>query len=177
MEVARIALDAGASIINDISALRSDPEMVQLAAAAEVPLILMHMQGSPRTMQVEPHYTSLLSEVIAFLEERVQFACAGGVARERIMVDPGIGFGKTVDHNLSLIKHLDSLALLGRPLVLGTSRKSFIGGVLNREVTEREPGTWASVCAGIMKGAHILRVHEVSTCRQLSDMIDAILNA
>jgi dihydropteroate synthase len=176
-EVARAALDAGATMINDISGLRFDPQMVELAAAAKVPLVLMHMQGTPRTMQVEPHYGSLFSEIIAFLEERIQFACSGGVSRERIIVDPGIGFGKTVSHNLLLIKHLDALATLGLPILLGTSRKSFIGAVLDKEVTEREPGTWATVCASIIKGAHIIRVHEVATCRQMVDMIDAIMNA
>ena len=176
-EVARASLDAGATMINDISALRFDPQMVELAAAVKVPLVLMHMQGTPRSMQVEPRYGSLFSEIIAFLEERIQFACTGGVSRERIIVDPGIGFGKTVNHNLLLIKHLDALATLGLPILLGTSRKSFIGAVLDKEVNEREPGTWATVCAGIIKGAHILRVHEVATCRQLADMTDAIMNA
>ncbi len=176
-EVARAALDAGATMINDISGLRFDPQMVELAAAAKVPLVLMHMQGTPQTMQVEPHYDSLFSEIIAFMEERIKFACAGGISRERIIVDPGIGFGKTVNHNLLLIKHLDNLATLGLPILLGTSRKSFIGAVLDKEVTEREPGTWATVCAGIIKGAHIIRVHEVATCRQLADMTDAIMNA
>ncbi len=176
-EVARAALDAGAKIINDISALRFDPEMVKLAAAAEAPLILMHMQGSPRTMQVDPHYDSLFSEIIGFLEERIQFASAAGVVRERIIVDPGIGFGKTVSHNLQIIRHLDALAVLSQPILLGTSRKAFIGAVLDKEVTEREPGSWATVCAGIMNGAHIVRVHEVDTCRQMADMIDAIQNA
>jgi dihydropteroate synthase len=176
-EVARAAVEAGATMINDISALRFDPEMARVAAAAEVPLILMHMQGTPRTMQAMPHYNSLISEVICFLEERVQHACAGGIARNQIIVDPGIGFGKTVNHNLLLIKHLDSLAVLGRPILLGPSRKSFIGTVLDRKVTEREPGTWAAVCAVITRGAHIVRVHEVATCRELVDMTDAILNA
>lgn len=176
-QVAQAALDVGATIINDISGLRFDPLMVELAAAVEVPLILMHMQGSPRTMQVEPHYDSLLPEIIGFLEERIRFASAAGVARERIIVDPGIGFGKTADHNLQIIKHLDALTALGQPILLGTSRKSFIGAVLDKEVTEREPGTWATVCAGIIKGAHIVRVHEIATCRQLTDMIDAIVNA
>ena len=176
-QVARAALDAGATLINDISSLRLDAEMVDLVAAARVPLVLMHMQGSPQNMQIKPHYDSLFSEIIRFLEERIQFACSAGVSRERIIVDPGIGFGKNLNHNLLLIKHLDSLALLGQPILLGTSRKSFIGAVLDKEVTEREPGTWATVCAGIMKGAHILRVHEVSTCRQLADMTDAIMNA
>ena len=175
--IARAALDEGATMINDISCLRYDPEMVQLAAVSQVPLVLMHMQGSPRTMQLEPHYGSLLSEIIGFLEERIQFACEAGVSRARIIVDPGIGFGKTVHHNLLLVKHLDSLATLGQPILVGTSRKSFIGAVLDKEVTEREPGTWATVCAGIMKGAHIVRVHEVSTCRQIADMVDAIMNA
>jgi dihydropteroate synthase len=160
----------------------SDPlpleeELRRVIPAAKVPLVLMHMQGTPQNMQVEPHYDSLFSEIIAFMEERIKFACAGGVSRERIIVDPGIGFGKTVNHNLLLIKHLDNLATLGLPILLGTSRKSFIGAVLDKEVTEREPGTWATVCAGIIKGAHIIRVHEVATCRQLADMTDAIMNA
>ena len=176
-QVARAALDEGATIINDISGLRYDPELVKVAATSQVPLILMHMQGSPRTMQLEPHYGSLLSEIIGFLEERIQFACEAGVSRDQIIVDPGIGFGKAVHHNLLLVKHLDSLATLGRPILLGTSRKSFIGAVLDKEVTEREPGSWATVCAGIIKGAHIVRVHEVNTCRQIADMIDAIINA
>jgi len=176
-QVASAALDAGATMINDISGLRYDPELAQLAAKSQVPLVLMHMQGSPHTMQLEPNYGSLLSEIIGFLEERIQFACEAGVSRDQIIVDPGIGFGKTVHHNLLLLKHLDSLATLGRPILLGTSRKSFIGAVLDKEVTEREPGSWATVCAGIIKGAHIVRVHEVTTCRQIADMVDAIINA
>ena len=176
-QVARAALDAGATIINDISALRFDPKMVELAASAKVPVILMHMQGTPRIMQIEPQYDSLLSEIVGFLEERIQFASAAGVERKRIIVDPGFGFGKTVTHNLQLIKHLDVFAALCQPILLGTSRKSFIGAVLDKPVTEREPGTWATVCAGILNGAHIVRVHEVAICRQLVDMIDAIQNA
>jgi dihydropteroate synthase len=175
--VARAALDAGASLVNDISSLGFDPEMKAVVASSGAPLILMHMQGTPRNMQVKPHYDSLLSEVVRFLEERIWIACEAGVSRDQIMVDPGIGFGKTVTHNLLLIKHLDALAILGRPVLLGTSRKSFIGAVLNRPVTEREPGSWATVCAAILKGAHILRVHEVAVCRQVADMIDAIVNA
>jgi dihydropteroate synthase len=176
-EVARAALDAGATLINDISSLGFDPEMGRVAASSGAPLILMHMRGTPRTMQVKPHYDSLLSQVVRFLEERIQLACEAGVLRDQIIVDPGVGFGKSVTHNLLLIKHLDALALLGRPLLLGTSRKSFIGAVLDRPVTDREPGTWATVCAGILKGAHILRVHEVAVCRQMVDMVDAILSA
>jgi dihydropteroate synthase len=175
--VARAALDAGASLVNDISSLGFDPEMKAVVASSGAPLILMHMQGTPRNMQVKPHYDSLLSEVVRFLEERIWIACEAGVSRDQIMVDPGIGFGKTVTHNLLLIKHLDALTILGRPVLLGTSRKSFIGAVLNRPVTEREPGSWATVCAAILKGAHILRVHEVAVCRQVADMIDAIVNA
>ena len=175
--VARAALDAGASLVNDISSLGLDPDMKAVVASSGAPLILMHMQGTPRDMQVKPHYDSLLSEVVRFLEERIRIACEAGVSRDQIMVDPGIGFNKTVTHNLLLIKHLDALAILGRPVLLGTSRKSFIGAVLNRPVTEREPGSWATVCAAILRGAHILRVHEVAVCRQVADMIDAILNA
>jgi dihydropteroate synthase len=176
-EVARAALDAGATLINDISSLGFDPEMGRVAASSRAPLILMHMRGTPRTMQIKPHYDSLLSQVVRFLEERIQLACEAGVLRDQIIVDPGIGFGKSVTHNLLLIKHLDALAILGRPLLLGTSRKSFIGAVLDRPVTDREPGTWATVCAGVLKGAHILRVHEVAVCRQMVDMVDAILSA
>jgi dihydropteroate synthase len=176
-EVARAALDAGASLINDISSLGFDPGMGRVAASSGAPLILMHMQGTPRTMQVKPHYDSLLSEVVRFLEERIQLACEAGVSRDQVIVDPGIGFGKSLTHNLLLIKHLDALAVLGRPVLLGTSRKSFIGSVLDRPVTDRETGTWATVCAGVLKGAHILRVHEVAVCREMVDMVDAILGA
>jgi dihydropteroate synthase len=176
-EVARAALDAGATLINDISSLGFDPEMGRVAASSGAPLILMHMRGIPRTMQIKPHYDSLLSQVVRFLEERIQLACEAGVLRDQIIVDPGIGFGKSVTHNLLLIKHLHALAILDRPLLLGTSRKSFIGAVLDRPVTDREPGTWATVCAGVLKGAHILRVHEVAVCRQMVDMVDAILSA
>jgi dihydropteroate synthase len=176
-EVARAALESGASVVNDISSLGFDPEMKAVVASSGAPLVLMHMQGTPRNMQVKPRYDSLLSEVVRFLEERIQVACEAGIAREQIIVDPGIGFGKTVIHNLVLIKHLDALAVLGRPVLLGASRKAFIGAVLNRPVTEREPGSWAAVCAGILKDAHIFRVHEVAVCRQVVDMIDAIVNA
>jgi len=175
-QVARAALDAGATIINDVSGLRFDSQLAELAAVAEVPLVLMHMRGTPRTMQIEPHYRSLFSEIIAFLEERIQYACIAGIGRDQVIVDPGIGFGKTVEHNLLLVKHLDVLTTLGRPILLGASRKAFIGAVLDKEVTEREPGSWATVCAGVMNGAHIVRVHEVATCRQMADMIDAIIN-
>jgi dihydropteroate synthase len=175
-QVARAALDAGATIVNDVSGLRFDNQLAKLVAATSVPLVLMHMQGTPRTMQIEPHYRSLLSEIIAFLEERIQYACIAGVIPDQIIVDPGVGFGKTVEHNLLIVKHLDLLAAFGRPILLGVSRKAFIGDVLDKKVTEREPGSWATVCAGIMKGAHIVRVHEVATCRQMADMIDAIIN-
>ncbi|MBW1981549.1 MAG: dihydropteroate synthase [Deltaproteobacteria bacterium] len=176
-EVARAALEVGATVINDITALRADPEMSKVAAAANVPVVLMHMQGTPRTMQKNPRYDALLAEIISFLQERVQYACAAGIDRKQLLIDPGIGFGKTVRHNLLLLKHLDALTVLQLPILLGTSRKSFIGAVLDKEVTEREPGSWATACVGILHGAHILRVHEVEICRQLADMVDTVLHA
>lgn len=176
-EVAAPALQAGADIINDVSALRFDPRMAAVAAATQVPLILMHMLGTPKTMQQDPHYDALWSEIIRFLEERMQAAVAAGVKREQIIVDPGIGFGKTVSHNLRLIRDLDRLHCLERPILLGASRKRFIGSILDRPVAQREAGTAAvNVCA-ILNGAHLVRVHEVAAQRDAVTMADALLAA
>ncbi len=173
-EVARQAIAAGADIINDISSLRADTAMVELASATGVPLILMHMQGTPQTMQIKPHYASLFSEVIAFLEDRIQFAVANGVDREQIIVDPGIGFGKTVTHNLMLVRELERLQALDRPVLLGASRKRFIGTILDQPVEEREVGTAVVNSFGIVAGAHLLRVHDVALNRQVVLMGDAL---
>ncbi len=175
-EVARQALAAGADIINDVTALRGDPAMVKLAATAGVPLILMHMQGSPQTMQVNPHYGSLFSEIIAMLEERIQFAVHNGVARDQIMVDPGIGFGKTVTHNLKLVRDLERFQVLDHPLLLGTSRKRFIGTILDRPVEDREIGTAVVHAFAIAAGVHVLRIHDVAFHRQVALMGDALRN-
>lgn len=173
-EVAYQALGAGADIINDVSALRFDPEMRAVAAEFGVPLILMHMLGTPKTMQQSPHYDALFSEIIRFLEERMAVATAAGVERNQIIVDPGIGFGKTVTHNLRLIRDLDALAVLERPILLGASRKRFIGTVLDAPVEDRELGTAVVNAIGIAAGAHIVRVHDVAFHRHAALMADAL---
>jgi dihydropteroate synthase len=175
-EVALRSLEAGADIINDVSALRFDPEMVHVAARSGAPLILMHMLGVPRTMQVNPVYESLISEIIAFLEERMAFAVQNGVERSQIIVDPGIGFGKTVTHNLSIIRDLDLLSCMDRPILLGASRKRFIGSVLGRVEGERELGTAVVDTFGVAAGAHILRVHDVAFHREAIRMAEAVRN-
>ena len=176
-EVARRALKAGADIINDVSALRFDREMAAVVADSGAPVVLMHMQGSPRDMQQTPSYASLLSEIIAFLEERIRYAGAHGIRREQIIVDPGIGFGKTVEHNLIIIRRLELFHCLQRPILLGASRKKFIGSVLELPVERREIGTSVVHALGIAAGAHIIRVHDVETNRQTADMADAVLRS
>jgi dihydropteroate synthase len=175
-EVARQAIAAGADIINDITALAFDADMVKLAAATGVPVILMHMQGSPQTMQVSPHYASPFSEIIAFLEDRIQFATRNGVDREQIVVDPGIGFGKTVAHNLLLIRNLEYFHVIERPILVGTSRKRYIGTILNRPVEDRELGTAVAHSFAVAAGVHLLRVHDVALHRQVVVMGDALRN-
>lgn len=176
-EVAYEAIEAGASIVNDVSAMRFDPEMVGVIATAGVPVVLMHMKGTPKDMQINPVYEDLIGEIKEFLRERIGFAESRGIAPEKIIVDPGIGFGKTVEHNLSLIKHLGRFVDLGKPILLGTSRKSFIGKVLQKEVDDREEGTAATVAVGIMNGANIVRVHDVARIVPVVRMTDAILRA
>jgi len=176
-EVARQALEAGADIVNDVSALRFDDQMVKLVARLGVPLIIMHMQGTPKTMQQNPTYASLFSEVITFLQERIDFAMQQGVDRDQIIVDPGIGFGKTVNHNLRLIKDLQTLHCLDRPLLLGASRKRFIGSVLDRPENDREVGTAIVNSFGVAAGVHIIRVHDVAMNKQVAMMGDALREA
>lgn len=173
-DVAKRALDAGASIINDVSALRGDPGMAGVVARSRAGLILMHMQGTPATMQGQPTYGDVVEEVGAFLKARVEAAVAAGIARERIVVDPGLGFGKTREHNLALIGGLAALSALGCPIVIGPSRKSFVGAVLDRPVSEREWGTAAAVAAGVLQGAHVIRVHAVAPMRDVVRMAQAI---
>jgi dihydropteroate synthase len=175
--VAREALAAGADIVNDISALRFDPEMIVLVQATDVPVIIMHMQGTPRNMQKNPVYEDVVTEIIAFLEERLQWAENMGVERERFIVDPGIGFGKTVTHNLLIVKRLREFSSLGCPLLVGHSRKAFIGTVLGREVDDREIGTAAVSVLTALNGAAILRVHDVATTVQAVRMTEAVMAA
>ena len=161
-EVARQALEAGASIINDISALRFDAEMIPLAAEAKVPVILMHMKGTPTEMQDNPVYDDLIPEMMAFFRDIIKLAVAGALDEKMLIIDPGIGFGKTFDHNLQVIDGLDQFRSLNRPILLGSSRKAFIGHILGNEPLERDTGTMATVAAGVMNGAHIVRVHNVA---------------
>ena len=173
-EVARQALKAGASIINDISALRFDPGMASVAAEAGVPLILMHMKGTPGDMQDKPHYDNLIPEISAFLRAAMDRAEKEGVRENMIIVDPGIGFGKTFDHNLDIIRNLHRLRLLGRPIMLGVSRKAFLGHILGNEPLDRDTGSMAAVTAGILNGAHIVRVHNTKMAVETAKVADAI---
>ncbi|HSS04728.1 MAG TPA: dihydropteroate synthase, partial [Solirubrobacterales bacterium] len=173
--VARAALDAGAAIVNDVTALRHDPEIGALCAERGAGLVLMHMQGEPRTMQENPSYEDVVDEVKAFLAERLEAAVAVGVAEEGIWLDPGIGFGKSLDHNLELLRRLGELRELGRPLVIGTSRKSFIGKIDGSAVGDRLGGTIASSILAAAEGADILRVHDVAETAQAAKVADAIL--
>ena len=160
-EVARRTLAAGAGMINDVTALRGDPDMVEVVAQAGCPVCLMHMKGEPRTMQDDPRYDNVVDEVLRFLEERMAFALARGLAEDQLLVDPGIGFGKTVEHNLALLRQLHRFAELGRPVVLGASRKRFLGAILGVGPAERGIGTVATTVIGALAGVHVFRVHEV----------------
>jgi dihydropteroate synthase len=163
VRVAGAALEAGATIVNDISAFRFDPDLAGLVADRGVHCLLMHMLGEPRTMQEDPRYDDVVSEVKAFLEERLAFATAEGVPEENIWLDPGIGFGKTVAHNLELLRRLDEIVTIGRPVVIGTSRKSFLGKLSGgRPEGERLPGTIATNVIALERGASIFRVHDVA---------------
>jgi dihydropteroate synthase len=173
--VARAALDAGAEIVNDVTALRADPELAALCAGRGCELVLMHMLGTPRTMQDEPAYDDVVDDVKAFLAERIEFATSAGVDEERIWVDPGIGFGKTLEHNLELLRRLDELAGLERPIVVGTSRKSFIGKLTGAPVDRRLGGTIASCVIAYANGAAMLRVHDVGPLREALSVAAAIL--
>ena len=175
-EVAKRAIEVGADIVNDVSAFRFDDKMADVVADYGVPVALMHMQGTPKTMQENPTYRSLFAEVIAFLENRISYALEHGIDFSQIVVDPGIGFGKTAEHNLRLIKHIHLLHTLERPILLGASRKRFIGAVLNVEPKERETGTAVVNTVGIFNGVHIIRVHDVAYQVQAAKMADALLN-
>ena len=173
-EVARRALQAGAAMINDIGAMRLDPLMPGVAAECGVPVCLMHMQGLPRDMQENPHYDDLMGEIISFLRERAEAAEEAGIERSRIVLDPGIGFGKTLEHNLEVIRRLQELKGLGYPVLLGPSRKSFIGRILDLPADQRLEGTAAAVALGIANGADIVRVHDVREMVRVVRVADAV---
>jgi dihydropteroate synthase len=183
-KVAAAALAVGASLVNDVSAFRVDPEMAGMVADRGAECCLMHMLGEPRTMQREPRYGDVVDEVKAFLEERLKFAVGEGVAEERVLLDPGIGFGKTVAHNLELLRRLDELTALGRPLVIGTSRKSFLGRIAADATGLTEPlkarqrlgGTLASNVLALERGASVFRVHDVAPVREALAVAAATLS-
>jgi len=183
--VARRALDAGASMINDISALRADPELAGVAAGSDVPIILMHMKGSPGNMQVSPEYDDLFGEIYTFLEQAVAAAEEKGIHRSRLIIDPGIGFGKTVQHNLLLLKHLSNFKAMNLPVLIGTSRKAFVRKLLKSDhLTDIDPqqpmvetGTQATVAAAALNGADIVRVHNVADTLATLKIVAAIQTA
>jgi dihydropteroate synthase len=172
--IAKAALAEGADIVNDISGLTFDSGMVDLVVAEKVPVVLMHMQGTPRTMQLAPHYGDVVAEVRDFLARRLEFAVERGVEREKIMIDPGIGFGKTLEHNLALLRGLPALARVGQPLLVGVSRKGFIGELLDAVPDERLEGSLAAAVACVLAGAHVIRVHDVKATRKAIRVADAI---
>ena len=174
-ETALAALDAGADIINDISAFRGDPRLISLAVESGAGLILMHMQGVPKTMQVAPRYDDVLAEVRTFLEEKIEIAVAYGISVENLAVDPGIGFGKRLEDNCALLRGLEALADISRPLVVGVSRKSMIGKILDVPPEERLEGSLAAAVIAVSRGAHILRVHDVQSTRRAALVADAVL--
>jgi dihydropteroate synthase len=176
-EVARAALDAGAQIVNDVSAGRHDQDMFGLVAQREVPIVLMHMAGEPRSMQRDPHYDDVVTEVVRFLEQRTRSALEAGIDSRRIVIDPGFGFGKTPEHNLLLLKHLGEIASIDYPVLVGTSRKSFIGETLDLSVSERLEGTAATVALAVANGTAIVRVHDVGPMRRVASMVEAVLRA
>ena len=174
-EVARQALEAGAAIINDITAGRGDLDMLEVVRANSAGFILMHMQGTPETMQLNPTYQDVVREVREFLEERIRACVSAGIPLERIAIDPGFGFGKTFEHNMTLLRHLDAIAAIGRPVVLGVSRKGFIGQITGRPRHERVIGSVAMACYCAARGAaHVLRVHDVAATVDAAKVIGAI---
>ncbi len=175
-EVARAALDKGADIINDISSFRFDSGMLSLAAQRKTPVILMHMKGVPKTMQDNPFYEDVLLEVKAFFKKKIEEAHQSGIKKEKIIIDPGIGFGKRLKDNLTLINRLQTFEDLDRPILVGVSRKSFIGKILNAQPGARLEGTIASAILSMVNGAHILRVHDVAAVKKAVLVAEAIIN-
>jgi dihydropteroate synthase len=172
--VARAALEAGAVMVNDVSALQADPAMAVLVATTGAGVVLMHMQGTPRTMQKSPAYEDVVGEVAEFFRERIRFCRERGIGQDQIVLDPGIGFGKLLIHNLTLLGQLETFLPFGRPILVGVSMKSFIGQVLDRPVEERSWGTAAAIALAVSHGARILRVHDVAAMKEVVTMAAAI---
>jgi dihydropteroate synthase len=172
--VAQRAIEAGAEIINDITGLNFDPILAKVASKEDTPLILMHIRGTPETMQKDVHYDSLFSEIIQYLRDSIQRAESAGLDSQQIIIDPGIGFGKTLEDNLLIIKNLSEFRVLGKPILLGTSRKSFIGKILNADGKDRLEGTLSSIAIGVLNGAHIIRCHDVLQAKKAIAVADAI---
>lgn len=174
-EVAKAALDAGASMVNDISGLRLDPDMPKVVAEYDVPVVIMHIKGNPKNMQENPGYAALVPEIIDYLRISIRLALKFGIREDMIIIDPGIGFGKTLEHNLEILNNLDLFTQLQKPLLIGVSRKAFIGNILGgAPVTERTCGTAAAVATAVIKGANIVRVHDVKAMAQVARIADAI---
>ncbi len=171
--VAQCALEYGASIINDVSAMTQEPAMASVVARSGAAVVLMHMQGTPQTMQLAPSYADVVGEVIQFLDARVQDAIRAGIARTNIVLDPGFGFGKLMFHNLELLRRLSSLSALNRPLLVGLSRKAFIGTIIDKSVEHREWGTAAAIALAVDRGARIIRVHDVAMMMDVVKMAAA----
>ncbi len=173
--VAKEALDSGASMVNDISALRFDPEMKKILAEYRVPVVLMHIKGTPKNMQDDPQYQNVLDEIKTYLEDSIKMAKDAGIEEHKIIIDPGIGFGKTLEDNLKILKNLKGFASLGKPILVGVSRKSFIGKILNLPADQRLEGSLAALAVSIINGANILRVHDVRESKRVARLVDSIL--
>lgn len=174
-QVAQAALGEGADLVNDISALSHDQKMAEVVASCQVPVVLMHMLGTPETMQIAPHYDDVLFDLKYFFVARIRQALEAGIAEDRIIIDPGIGFGKTLEHNLTLINQLDYFSDLRKPILIGTSRKSFIAGILDTPVDQRLEGTISSVLVSVLRGASIVRVHDVLEVKRALQVAESII--
>lgn len=175
-EVAREAVKLGANIVNDVTALRQDPAMVEVLRSNNTPAILMHMQGMPRTMQVSPHYDDVVSEIVAFFRERIEWCKERGIDENNLIIDPGIGFGKNLQHNLALLRSIDDFRSLGRPLLIGPSRKSFLAKILPLDENEKDMATQAALAVVVWQGANIIRVHDVRSAVCTARIVEAIKN-
>ncbi|MFQ6032835.1 MAG: dihydropteroate synthase [Candidatus Zixiibacteriota bacterium] len=176
-EVAKKALDAGAEMINDISALRFDPQMKKIADEYQVPIVLMHIKGTPKNMQENPYYDDVITEITEYLKQSIEIAQKAGIGREKIIIDPGIGFGKRLEDNLNILKNLKKFSILDCPILVGPSKKSFIGKILDLPVEERLEGSLAALAVSIMNGANIIRVHDVKESKRVATLVDAILGS
>ena len=174
-DVAEIAIDLGANIVNDISGLTFDQNMSTFLSGRDIPVIIMHIKGKPKTMQSNPIYDDLLNDINSFFKKQIIFAQSNGIVRDNIILDPGIGFGKTFNHNLTIINNLKDLCNLGHPIMVGTSRKAFIGDILDAPPSERVEGTIASVVASVINGANIVRVHDVKEIKKAIMVTEKIL--